>query len=59
MCHYWNRLLQMESHRITKKILIWDLDQRRSIGNWNNDIFKVFSTLNIVELHNNLSEVKL
>ncbi len=42
--------MEMESHRITKKIFTWDFEQRRYIGN---------STLNIVELYNNLLEVEL
>ncbi len=49
----------MESHRITKKIFKWDFEQRWSIGNWNWDMFKVFSTLNIVEMYNNLLELDL
>ncbi len=30
MCHYWNRLMQMESLGITKKILTQNLHQIRS-----------------------------
>ncbi len=56
---YWNRLMEMESHQIRMKIFTWDFEQRRSVGNWNSDSFKVFSTLNIVELYNNLLEIDL
>ncbi len=49
----------MESHRITKKIFTWDFDYSNFIQNWNSNIFKVFSTLNNVELYNNLLEVDL
>jgi hypothetical protein len=59
MFRYWNRLMKMELHRITKKFFTWDFDKRRSTGNWNSDIFKVFAKLNIVEMYNNLVEVDL
>ncbi len=52
MLHYWNRLIHMDSERLTKKVFHWDFNRRRTSGNWNSDIYKVFSSyISILDTH--------
>ncbi len=54
MLRYWNRLIHMDSKRLTKKVFHWDFNRRRTSGNWNSDIYKVFSSLNKLDIYENM-----
>lgn len=57
--HFWNRVINMNPERITKKIFLWDLAVRKSSGSWSSDAYKVFQALNMVHIYNRLDEVNL
>ncbi len=57
MLRYWNRLIDMDSERLTKKVFHWDYNSRGKSGNWNGDIYKVFSSLNKLDIYENMEEV--
>ncbi len=59
MLHYWKRLIDMDSERLTKNIFIQDFNRRQTSGNWNSDIYKVFSSLNKLDIYENMEEVNL
>ena len=59
MFRYWNRIIKMDPNRITKKLFTWDFVKRRSVGSWNSDILKLFSSLNMGNIYHNLMEVNL
>ncbi len=47
-------MIHMHYERLTKKVFDWDFNGRRTSGNCNSDIYKVFSSLDIYE---NMEEV--
>ena len=47
------------ANRITKKVFTWDFVKRRSVGSWNSDILKLFSSLNMGNIYHNLMGVNL
>ena len=49
----------MDTNRITKKVFTWDFVKRRSVGSWNSDILKLFSSINMGNIYHNLMEVNL
>ncbi len=57
MLLYWNRLIHMDSERLTKKVFRWYFNRKRISGNWNSDIYKVFSSLNKLDIYENMEEV--
>ena len=59
MFRYWNRIIKMDPNRITKKVFTWDFVKRRSVGSWNSDILKLFSSLNMGNIYHNLMGVNL
>ena len=59
MFRYWNRIIKMDLNRITKKVFTWDFVKRRSVGSWNSDILKLFSSLNMGNIYHNLMGVNL
>ncbi len=54
---YWNRLIHTDSERLTKEVFHWDFNRRLTSGNWNSDIYKVFSSLNKLDIYENMEEV--
>ena len=59
MFRYSNRIIKMDPNRITKTVFTWDVVKRRSVGSWNSDILKLFSSLNMGNIYHNLMEVNL
>ena len=47
------------ANRITKKVFTWDFVKRRSVGSWNSDTLKLFSSLNMGNICHNLMGVNL
>ena len=59
MLRYWNRLMKMDSERLTKKFFTWDFNKRTATGNWNSDIYKLFLSLDMTDVYYNNLEVDL
>ena len=58
MLRYWNRLMKMDSERLTKNFFTWDFN-KRTTGNWNSDIYKLFLSLDMTDVYYNNLEVDL
>ena len=43
MLRYWNKLLDMDDNRLTKKVFQWD--HTTKVKNWNGDMYKLFEQL--------------
>ncbi len=43
--------------KIEKKVYHCDFNRKRIFGNWNSDIYKVFSSLNKLDIYENMDEV--
>ena len=59
LLRFWNRMLRCSDDRLTKKIFLWDLHNRRSSGSWSSDVFKIFAEANLTHLYENVSSVDL
>ena len=59
MLSYWNRLMKMDSERLTKNFFTWDFNKRTATGNWNSDIYKLFLSLDMTDVYYNNLEVDL
>ena len=53
MLRFWNRVIGMEDDRLTKKIFMWDYQERRSVGSWNSDVFKIFDKIGKLDIYQN------
>lgn len=42
MLRFWNRVIDIDTNRLTKQVFLWDFHKRGSKGNWNSDIYKLF-----------------
>ncbi len=47
----------MDSERLTKMFFHWDFNRRRTSGKWNSDIYIVFSSLNKLDIYENMEDV--
>ena len=47
MLRFWNRLVEMENSRLTKKIFLWDKDVNPR--NWSKDISKILTDIGLEE----------
>ena len=47
---FWNRLINMENGRLTKKIFLWDYECN---NNWNTEMASLFDKLQLREVHGN------
>ena len=45
MLRLWNRLIKMDSSRITKKVFLWDYE--KCTANWLNDIREILGLINM------------
>ena len=45
MLRLWNRLIKMDSSRITKKVFLWDYE--KCTANWSNDIREILRLINM------------
>ena len=45
MLRLWNRLIKMDSSRITKKVFLWDYE--KCTANWSNDIREILGLINM------------
>ena len=43
MIRYWNRLLEMDHTRLTKRIFLWDYNL--ITGTWSNEVLKIFTSI--------------
>ncbi len=59
MFRLWNRLINMDVDRLTKKIFMYDYEKRRTAGSWCSDILKIFRSLDNVEQYTSLMTVNL
>ena len=59
MLRLWNRLLNFVDSRLVKKVFMWDVRKRRSVGSWSSDIFKIMLELNLIHSYENLLPVDL
>ncbi len=59
MFRYWNRIMKMDSERLTKKLFMYDFANRRASGSWNSDIFKLFQSVDMINAYYNMNEVDL
>ena len=51
---YWNRLIQMNNERLTKKVFLHDYDQN-SNNSWSNDVENIFDSVNLLTHYENKS----
>ena len=42
VCRYWNRLVGMDTDRLTYQVFLWDLDRSNTDKNWCSDIRDIF-----------------
>ncbi len=59
MLRYWNRLIHMDYERLTKRFFICDFNRRRTSGNWNSNVYKVFFSLSKLDIYGNMEQVVL
>ena len=59
MLRFWNRVINMDEDCLTKKIFMWDYLERRSIGSWNSDIFKIFDKIGKLDIYQNRCTVNI
>ena len=45
MLRLWNRLIKMNSSRITKKVILWV--NEKCTANWSDDIMEIFGIINM------------
>jgi len=57
MIRFWNRLIDMDTDRLTKKVFYWDYQNKKSKGSWNSDIHKLFSQIGKLENYENQTKV--
>ena len=51
MLRFWNRLISLPNHCITKKIFVWDISICNQ--NWAHDILELFTMCNSVNIFTN------
>ena len=49
---FWNRMIDMDYTRITKRIFLWDYTQQSGI--WSNDMWTLFSSIDNSHVYNEL-----
>ena len=54
---FWNRLLNMPDHRLTKKVFIYDYE--KCINNWSSDVKNVLTMLSLNSHFTDLTEINL
>ena len=59
MLRFWNRVVGMDDNRLTKRIFLWDYSKRSCKGNWNSDIYKLFTKIGRTDHFTNLSQVNV
>jgi len=59
MIRYWNKLVQMDDHRITKKVFIADYNSHTEKNNWTQDLKKILSTIGLANNFENKTVVNL
>ena len=59
MIRYWNRIVDMDDDRLTKKVFLWDYHNRKSKGSWNSDIFKLFDKIGKLENYQNITKIDI
>ena len=59
MLRFWNRVVGMDDNRLTKRIFLWDYLKRSCKGNWNSDIYKLFTKIGRTDHFTNLSQVNV
>ena len=47
MIRFWNRLVKLSDDRLTKKVFLWDLEQKES-GNWSSEIESIMDMCNML-----------
>ena len=57
MLRFWNRLVQMDNNRLTKKIFLWD--KGINSKNWSSDLFKILTDIGLEEHFHLLASVDL
>ena len=48
MLRLWNRLVEMDGNRLTKKIFLWDKD--KSTRNWSDEVFKILTDIGLEQI---------
>ena len=43
MLRYWNKLIEMDESRLTRKVFMWD--KNKNIRNWSNEVFKIMTDI--------------
>jgi hypothetical protein len=59
MLRFWNRIVDMSDSRLTKKVFMWDYSKRTNKGNWNSDVYKLFSKIDKVDIYRGLTKVDI
>ena len=59
MIRFWNRVVDMDAVRLTKRVFLWDYQNRRSKGSWSSDIFKLFSQIGKLDCFANLCKIDI
>ena len=49
MIRYWNRFLDMDNTRLTKRVFLWDYDQRNQ--SWCNEVLKIFTSIDLHDIY--------
>ena len=57
MLRFWNRLLSMDSYRLTKQVFLWDKNSRAST--WCSDVFQILDSVSMSGVYFNSSIVSL
>ena len=52
MVRYWNRLVNMQENRLTKKVFRWDRAQNSKA--WSSDVKEIFQSIDLLDVYNNL-----
>ena len=59
MLRLWNRMMKLDSERLTKKVFMWDWNRRKSVGNWSSDVYNIFQDLGMLNVYRDLSTINI
>ena len=51
MLRFWNRLVKMPSHRLTKHIFLTEFNSRQRYKNWSGEMRNIFQTMNLMNVY--------
>ena len=54
MSRYWNRLVNLSDDRLTKRIFLWDVEQKSK--GWASEMLGIFRAVDMLDVYNTLNE---